>query len=312
MKLPLISILMPTLNSERFLREAINSIVEQTYSNIELVVVDGGSTDSTLSILQEYADGGGMKIIQTPPGKGMGHDLNVGLDNCSGSFIARMDADDVAFNWRIDAQYRFLCEYSDIDLVGSGAEVFWEAHGKFRSPLWWDHIRDMYLVNNPFFHPTLMFRRGIVDRGIMRYDETFAADEDYELWGRLINQITTANMDCETIKYRIHGLNGQRHPRQLGHKKAALERFTKANNIYSAELVDALCEFQASGYVTPDQHAVLSEYARKALEYDHLPPKQIWPKLGWVQWAFAELPTYKAFMEWYTEAKGWRIPPAAG
>lgn len=306
MRKPLISIVMPTLNSERFIREAMNSIVEQTYENIELVVVDGGSTDHTLSIVSEYKAEGRLKIVHSTFGMGMGYDLNLGLAHAEGAFIARMDADDIAFDWRLDAQYRFLSQYPEVDLVGSGAELFWDASGECRSPLWSDHIRDMYLVNNPFFHPTVMFRRQLVDSGLMRYDEAFKSDEDYELWGRVIRAVKTANMDCSAIKYRIHKSNNQRNPSQRTHKAIALERFCKAEGIYDPSLLNALVEFQASGFVTPETYDILSKYARLAVAQDEKSSVP-WPKLGWIQWAMAEKSNYAQFMEWYTKEKGWRL-----
>lgn len=306
MRKPLVSIVMPTLNSEKFIREAVNSVVDQTYENIELVVVDGGSTDRTLDILGEYEAGGRIRIVESMPGKGMGHDLNLGLANAHGAYIARMDADDIAFDWRIDAQYKFLSQYSDVELVGSGAELFWDASGECRSPLWSDHIRDTYLVNNPFFHPTVMFRRQLFDRNILKYDESFRSDEDYELWGRVIQSAITANMDCSTIKYRIHKSNSQRSPTQRTNKAIALERFCKGEGIFEPSLLEALVEFQASSFVTPNTYSVLSDYARAAVARDEAGGKP-WPKLGWIQWAIVEKQGYADFMEWYTQAKGWRL-----
>jgi hypothetical protein len=304
---PLVSIVMPTLNSERFLRQALNSIVEQTYENIELVVVDGGSTDRTLDIVRQYGRRGEIRIVESPPGSGMGHDLNVGLANARGGMIARMDADDISFEWRIEAQYRFLCDYPDVSLVGSGAELFWDSSGEARGPLWSDHIRDMYLVNNPFFHPTIMFSRHLWDEGIMRYDDEFKAEEDYELWGRLIRSTVMANMDCSTIKYRIHSANLQRTPNKIFNKKVALERFCKAEGIYTSSLVDTLIEFQMSSFVTPEMYFVLADYARTARANDGVAVRP-WPKLGWIQWAITEAPSYAEFMAWYSNAKGWKIP----
>jgi hypothetical protein len=306
---PLVSIVMPTLNSERFIRQALNSIIEQTYENIELIVVDGGSTDHTLDIVRQYKQVGDIRIVESTRGLGMAHDLNLGLSHARGGLIARMDADDIAFNWRIEAQEKFLCDYPDVALVGSGAERFWESAGEARSPLWSDHIRDMYLVNNPFFHPTVMFSRHLVDSGIMRYDEQFKADEDYELWGRVIQSAITANMDCSTIRYRIHSTNGQRMPNKVANKKIALERFCKGEGIYTPELVDALTEFQVSAFVSPSVYSVLADYARTARAYDDVPNQRPLPKLGWIQWAITELPTYADFMRWYYQAKNWKVEP---
>jgi hypothetical protein len=298
---------MPTLNSEATLRQAVNSIVEQTYTNIELVVVDGGSTDRTLEILDEYDDGEGLKVVHGAPGAGMAAHLNLGLDNCDGAFIARMDADDISWDWRIAAQHSFLSEHSDVDLVGSGVRLFGNASGECLSPLSPDDIRDAYLTNNPFFHPTIMFRRKLVDDGVLRYDEAFKGDEDYELWGRLVSSVKCANMNCVTMSYRMHASNSQRHPRQLAHKKVALERFCRAEGIDDPELIEALCEFQASAFVTPAMHRKLRNYGLAAEAFNASKPERSMPKLGWIHDAIVQQPTYPDFIKWYNHAKGWKI-----
>jgi len=298
---------MPTLNSETTLRQAVNSIVEQTYPNIELVVVDGGSTDRTLDVLDEYDDGHGLKVIHGPPGAGMAAHLNLGLDNCEGLYIARMDADDIAWDWRITAQHVYLSSHPEIDLVGSGVRLFGNADGECLSPQSPEEIRNAYLTNNPFFHPTVMFRRRLVDEGLLRYDEAFKGDEDYELWGRLVGSIRCANMDCATMSYRMHASNSQRHPRQMMHKKVALERFCEAEGIHDPELIDVLCEFQASAFVTPAMHRKLRAYGLEAEAYNAGQPERSRPTLGWIHDAIVEQPTYPAFIKWYNQAKGWKI-----
>jgi glycosyltransferase involved in cell wall biosynthesis len=309
MKKPLVSILMPTMNSASYIRETLNSLVDQTYPNIELIIADAASTDDTLTIIEEFRDGvnNDITIVHCGSGNGMGHDLNKGLSACNGAFIARMDADDIAMNWRIEGQYHFLSRLPEVDLVGTGAELFGGASGVQRSPEWDDHIRDMYLVNNPFFHPTIMFRRKLVDNGMYKYDPAFKADEDYELWGRLLPEIVAANMQDVLLRYRIHESNGQREPWKQRHKLMALERFTKAQNVYSAELVEVLSEYQCSNFITPEMFEILCDYAHKSRDKDAvLGARDRWPKLGWLQWAFLEYPRYPDFMLWYFQAKGWR------
>jgi glycosyltransferase involved in cell wall biosynthesis len=292
---------MPVLNSARFLRETLHSLIEQTYNPIELVVVDGGSTDGTLELLESYRDKAedDLVIVQSEPGRGMGYDLNLGVARARGDFIARMDSDDVALPHRIADQVRFLVAHPDIDLAGTGVELFWATGGIQISPRWQQEILDTYLVNNPFFHPTVMLRRDLADRGIFRYDETFQADEDYELWGRLIGQATLANIPEPLLKYRIHEQNGQRMPWRYHHKHIALTRFCDAHGIDNKELIDELAEFQCSAFVTPRAYEVMKSYAEAVAG-------TLRPKLGWIQWSLVKSRSYAEFISWYWGAKGWR------
>jgi glycosyltransferase involved in cell wall biosynthesis len=308
MKKPLVSVVMPTLNSERYVREALHSLASQTYAPFEVIIVDGGSTDRTLAVIGEYALDGDLRVIRSEPGKGMGYDLNLGLAECRGAYIARMDADDIAHARRLRDQVEFLVAYPMVDVVGGGADLFWHARGTQRGPLRHDGIRDTYLLNNPFFHPTIMFRRSLVERGLYRYDEDFYADEDYELWGRLIPKVICANMDQSLIRYRIHEGNGQREPWKFRHKRKALTRFCEAEGIYRPDLVDALTEFQCSQFVTPSMYEAMSAYARLAQEEDSKQMRQNgagMPKLGWIQGALVEKKNYGEFMEWYCTVRGW-------
>src|SRR3954451_3609343 len=100
MRYPLVSLIMPTLNSAQFIGETLFSLVDQVYRPFELVIVDGGSTDNTLDIVEAFSEGD-IRIIQLEPGLGIAKALNVGIAAAQGAFIARMDADDIAYQWRI-------------------------------------------------------------------------------------------------------------------------------------------------------------------------------------------------------------------
>lgn len=302
MKKPLVSIVMPVLNSKRFIREAIHSIIDQTYAPIELIAVDGGSTDGTIEILESYQDGvkEDLRIVRSEAGKGMGYDLNLGIAHARGEFIARMDADDASMPTRIEEQVQFLVSQPEVDVAGTGVELFWGASGIQISPPWHQEVKDTMLVNNPFFHPTVMFRRELADNGIYKYDETFKADEDYELWARLVNQARCANISRPLLKYRIHETNGQRMPWKYRHKRLALSRFCAGAGIDNEELIDVLAEFQCSAFVSPEAYRVMKAYA------DEVAPT-LKPKLGWIQWAMQQSRSYGDFVTWYWGAKGWRM-----
>ena len=157
MKLPLVSVVMPTFNSERFVAEAIHSMIGQTYPRFELIVVDGGSTDKTVDIIESYIGGDedNLKVIKLSREEGsMPKSLNRGLKEAQGDFIARMDADDVALPTRLAEQVHFFATQPEISLVGTGADLFWDGSGACRNPQWHGLILGGVLEDAHDQHPT--------------------------------------------------------------------------------------------------------------------------------------------------------------
>ena len=117
-KEPLVSVLMPVYNVERYVGEAIVSILNQTYSKFELIVVDDCSTDRTVEVIKGYAAEDTRVKLFFNLDKSYINALNYGLDNCSGEYIVRMDGDDIAQKLKIEKQLDYLLNNSDVDLVG--------------------------------------------------------------------------------------------------------------------------------------------------------------------------------------------------
>jgi hypothetical protein len=209
-----------------------------------------------------------------------------------------MDADDVAYPGRLREQVDFLTRIPEIGLAGSGVDLIWGGSGAHFSPEWHDHIVDTYLINNPFYHPTVMFRRKLFDDGIFWYDPDQSCDEDYELWGRIITQTKVANIRRSLIQYRIHGQNAQWDPRKHGAKTRALTGFCARVGLDDPGLVDALVEFQCSGFVRRGCYAVMKRHADRA-DAEGL------PKLGWIHDALRREPGYAAFVAWHRRAVNW-------
>ncbi len=297
MRNPLVSIVMPTMNSGHFLMETLRSIRNQTYDAIELIVVDGGSTDDTLDIL-DYFSNGDIKIIELPPGLGIAKALNVGISAAEGLFIARMDADDIAYEWRFHEQVNYMIEHGDVDLIGTGVDAFWDHSGVYRSPLSYWAIRNEYLANNPFFHPTLMFRRRIVDNGLYRYDESYSFEEDYELWGRLIPRIKCENMNQSVIKYRVRGNSTQWDPRKYRFKHSAISGFSAYYGLKDPTLLEALVEFQCGGFIRHEHYEAMRNYSFSIGDSEL-------PRLGWLHDALVSQKTYSDFTKWFRFTKGW-------
>jgi glycosyltransferase involved in cell wall biosynthesis len=301
MKKPLVSIIMPTLNSAAFIRESIHSLIDQKYDRLELIVVDGGSTDGTLEIVESYCGDGDLTLIRLTRQTGsMPQSLNAGLAAAKGEFMARFDADDVAYEWRLHDQVNFLISNPDVDLVGTGADIFGDRESVARSPLSHTAIRDMYLVNNPFFHPTIMFRRKLYDSGLFYYDENQVCEEDYELWGRVIPHAKCANLDQSSIRYRVHGQNAQFDPRKPKLKEYALREFLETFSFSDSQLISALAEFQCSGFIRYTDYVVFSNYAKNCA-------RKGLPKLGWIHDSLLRCKTFREFQAWYIHAKGWNF-----
>jgi len=201
-----VSVLMPVYNGERFLREAVQSVLRQTLADFELFVIDDGSTDGTSSILGACRDPR-VKVIRQTVNSGIASALNHGLEVCSGAFIARMDADDISVPNRLAKQTSFLQEHTDVGILGSCCELIdtrGQRVGTLNLPLTDLAIRWSALLANPFAHPSTMIRRDVLERHRLRFNQAFLVAGDYDLWTRLLTYTRGANLDEPLIRYRIH------------------------------------------------------------------------------------------------------------
>lgn len=295
---PLVSVVLPCFNSEAYLGECLFGLSQSTYPNLEIVIVDDGSTDSTPEIVSQFC--GAIEYVRLEQNRGLAGALNVGLAKASGDYIARLDADDIAMPWRFFEQVKFLLSNPRIDVVGTGAEVFGAIHTEYRSPEHHADIVNAFLVGNPIIHPTIMVRRRALENGIFRYDETAHNEEDYDLWSRLIVGGTKlANQQFSAIRYRIHDSNNQMHPAKRSVKERALRRFCDHFGIAGDFDLDHLLDFQCSNFLSKEAYQALRAYSFKADE-------RAWPHLGWIHARIKSCENYRAFSQWYWWAKGLR------
>ena len=193
---------MSVYNGERFLKEAIDSIIAQTFTDFEFIIINDGSTDRTGAILKTYADPR-LKIIERE-NRGLISSLNEAINSAEGEYLARTDADDTALPERLARQAKFLDEHPPVGLVGSWAEAV-DENGKILKiydfpPADNKHIRSYLLRHNAFIHPSVMFRRKLISQNPYR---NFTHIEDYELWTRLLQKCEGANIPEPLIKYRV-------------------------------------------------------------------------------------------------------------
>ncbi len=273
----------------------LQSVLEQRYKHFELILVDDGSTDDTGHVLDKFQDSQKtLKVIRHTRNKGLPAALNAGMKAANGEFIARMDADDIMDKWRLHDQVWYLLGHPDCDLVGSGADVFGAMEDRWRSPQSSSEILDTFLVGNPFIHPTVMFRRRLLDEGLVTYNEYLHTEEDYELWSRLLPAINCHNIDKSLIRYRIHSHNNQRHPAKLRTKELAVAQFLAGHGCNDKQLAKALAEYQCGGFIRHSHFLVLQNYA-------HETETKGWPKLGFLH---RHLLSARSYEDFYAHTSG--------
>jgi Glycosyl transferase family 2 len=202
---PAISVVMSVYNGAKFLPEAVDSILRQTWSDFEFVIVNDGSTDETWSILEGYRSQDSRLRLVDQEKRGLTASLNRGCSLSKGEFIARMDADDVAMPRRLEWQMHFMATHPGVGVLGGGFELI-DAAGKRLGVSWLpfeDHeIRQLLLDCTAFLHPSVLMSRSVLAR-VGGYREVKYA-EDYDLWLRLAEQTKLANLRKVIHQYRVH------------------------------------------------------------------------------------------------------------
>jgi glycosyltransferase involved in cell wall biosynthesis len=202
---PKVSVLMSVYNGERYLRESVESILNQNFSHFEFVIVDDGSTDSTSEILENYArQDKRLRLVANASNLGLTRSLNRGLELACGEYVARQDADDVSAPERLISQVRFLEDHPEIGVVGSWITNIDEAGQQeaYKNPTCPVLIGWTLLFSNCMAHPSIMLRRSLVDEGVF-YRPEISYGQDYELWVRLSSQTRLANIPrCLCLRRR--------------------------------------------------------------------------------------------------------------
>ena len=212
--LPLVSIILPAFNAEKFIRKSVLSLVHQSYSNLEILILDDGSTDQTLSILKDLANRYPAIKLYSRPNGGLVSGLNYLISMSSGAFIARMDADDESYPHRIEHQIQYMLK-NNIDVCGS----FYSYHSFFlkrlcRLPVTNSDIRFALNYMCPLAHPTVIIKASLLKSYLYR---DYYAAEDYDLWVRLAvdPSVVFSNIPIDLLYYRRHPLQLSKNFRSL-------------------------------------------------------------------------------------------------
>jgi len=195
---------MPAHNAVTYVRASVHSILNQTFSDFEFVIIDDASSDDTGDVVRQFRDSR-IRYFRNEENLGVARTLNKGIDLAKGEYIVRADADDISLPGRIERQVKFMDAHPGIGVSGSRIKLFGnELPVVNHCPVGADVVKAYLLLDNPLFHPSVIMRKAFLDRHHLRYDPHFARSEDFDLWSRAVDFFDLDNMPEVLVKMRCH------------------------------------------------------------------------------------------------------------
>ncbi|WP_052184183.1 glycosyltransferase family 2 protein [Psychroserpens sp. Hel_I_66] len=201
-----LTVIMPVYNGEEFLKSAIDSILNQTFKDFNLVIVNDNSNDSTQHIIDEYMQQD-RRIIALKNSENLGPaaSRNLGIDYAKTKLIALMDADDIALPKRFEKQIKFLNEHPNIGVCGTWFTFFGDKKNIVKHSIEHENIKVSFLNTCPIGNPTVMFRKSVL-KGL-KFEQIYVPAEDYGLWSQVIATTKFHNIPESLLQYRWHPNN---------------------------------------------------------------------------------------------------------
>lgn len=200
---PRVTVLMSVYNGEKYLREAIDSILSQTFKDFEFLIINDCSTDRTAEIMESYTDPR-VRIVYNETNIGLTKSLNKGLKLAKGEYVARMDADDISLPERLQKQVEFLDVHPEVGVLGTWAEVIDESGGcvfEWRMPEDPALLKWLMVFANNLIHASVMFRRCVIEP-LGYYDSAVRCSQDYDLWCRACSKTSLCNLPVILMRWR--------------------------------------------------------------------------------------------------------------
>jgi glycosyltransferase involved in cell wall biosynthesis len=243
-------------NGETYLVQALESILSQSFSSFEFIVIDDASTDNTASVLEDYARRESrICLLSNQRNMGLAWSLNRGLKQAKGRYIARMDADDISLPFRLEKQFSFMEEHPGVGVLGTAVEIIDSAGQVVGGRMYPPEpivIRWRLALENPLCHPTVMIRRSLLQDA--SYNSDLNTAQDYDLWCRLGSMTNFANLPEPLLCFRKHDAN-------LTYKKGGEQR---ENSLHISQ-----------NYMKHFLHtSIPDEVVNDLWEREPLPPKQ--------------------------------------
>ncbi|NKB23250.1 MAG: glycosyltransferase [Kiritimatiellae bacterium] len=232
---PKLSVVMPVHNTDLYLEEAIQSILNQTFQAYEFIIINDGSTDHSGAIIDDYAKKDRRIVAIHQPHKGLIGSLNSAISLVNTSFIARMDADDISLPARLECQYRYMIERPDIAVLGTAVRYIHSSHSAIPSavdqrPMTPTELTKWFKRGDcPVVHPTVMMRKDIFDE-VGGYSPAYIHAEDFELWIRIARRYRIMNLRDALLYVRLHSHNTSRQHALQQAFSATVAEFEKGRN----------------------------------------------------------------------------------
>lgn len=309
---PFISVVLPVYNAAFYLHEAIQSILNQTFSDYELLIYNDASTDATDEIIRFYND---SRIIYEKMDTHAGYVvlLNKGLVRAKGKYIARMDADDISMPTRLEEQASFMEANPTVGICGTWFENFGTLSGIVKQPILEEEVQLSFFYGTPLGHPTVMMRRSMLEQFHLRYNNDFLYTEDYELFERASLHFPILNIPKVLLQYRKHptqvtNLKWQHQYFLTG--KVQARRFLRALHDVDASDIKWMEDFfTGKSLIDDDWFAQLGFYKKRILSENKIYPAQILIKA--VESLFSsqrEKTIYSYFFNKYYAQKKFKLP----
>ncbi len=237
MKEPLVTVLLPVYNRPTVVK-TIDSILKQTYKNFEILIIDNASTDNTVDEIKKIEDSR-IRLIVNEENKGQTYSLNKGLQLAKGTYIARIDSDDLALPTRLEKQVTFLEEHPDYGLCGCWVRYMNdndELTITMKTPTTDKGMRLLQNVTCAMYHPAAMIRTEVIVKNNITYDANIKMAEDYALWGKIMQFSKALNLPEILLYYRRGGNNDSKKYKEI----MATESFLVRENICRNQMVDVI------------------------------------------------------------------------
>lgn len=226
MKQPLISVIMSTYNEEKYIETSLKSLLNQTFQEFEIIIVDDASTDNTRQLIQGLRDER-IHLICNEENQGLTKNLNKALKYVTGKYIARMDGDDIAFSTRFEKQVQYMEKYPETMLVSCYTKSFGDSDLVFALPDDSEVLKVRMLVRPVYAHPGFMMRRELIEAGY-QYNEEYRTAQDYEFASRVAEKYKIGLVPEVLLRYRVH-------KKQIS-AKAGNQQFNNADKIRKRQL----------------------------------------------------------------------------
>lgn len=252
--LPLVSVIMPAYNAEKYIGDAIESVLNQTYQNYELIIIEDSSSDKTWEVITKYKDNLKIRYYKNNENKGIAYSTNMGIEMAKGKYIALLDDDDIATPNRLQLQVTYMESHRSVDILGGRTKIIDERGNIIRASSI-PRYNSQYIkaVLNfrcmDFRNGTTMIRKAFIDKNELKYEENCQGMQDFEFFVRCskLGEITT--IEDFLLLYRVHNNN---------ETKRRFEEYSDARRKKYAEIQrKSLC---LSGFVlSEEQYCVINE-----------------------------------------------------